>query len=158
MLRWITLAGVQFQQSEMMKLCFIIFVGYLICKRNDTMKHFWNGFVPIICTFIPVLALLYVQEHLSAMMITAVILFVLLLIGGARFIHLGLAGAGGVAMAMMYVFSTEFRKRRLLIFFDPWQDSLGSGWQIIQSLYAISSRRNFWSWTWSRCSEVYVYF
>ena len=39
----------------------------------------------------------------------------------------------------MYAFSTDFRRRRLMIFLDPWQDSLGGGWQIIQSLYAISS-------------------
>ena len=142
----------------MMKLCFIIFVAYLICKRNENMKQFWNGFVPIICTFVPVLALLFVQEHLSAMLITAVILFVLLVIGGARYIHMGLAGAGGITMAMMYVFSTEFRRKRLLIFFDPWQDALGTGWQIIQSLYAISSRRYLWCRFRSRRSKIYVYF
>ena len=64
---------------------------------------------------------------------------------------------GGGAMAFMYVFSTEFRKRRLLIFFDPWQDALGGGWQIIQSLYAISSRRLIWSRSWTRRSKVHVY-
>jgi cell division protein FtsW len=39
----------------------------------------------------------------------------------------------------MYAFSTDFRRKRLMIFLDPWQDSLESGWQIIQSLYAITS-------------------
>ena len=121
------------------------------------MKKLWTGFVPIVCAFVPVLALLLVQEHLSAMMITAVILAVILLVGGANIFYLLLAGVGGSALAGMYAFSTEFRRRRLMIFLDPWQDSLGSGWQIIQSLYAISSRWNFWCGIRSRCSKIYVY-
>ena len=121
------------------------------------MRKLWTGFVPIVCTFVPVLALLLVQEHLSAMMITAVILAVLLLVGGANLFYLLLSGVGGAALAGMYAFSTEFRRRRLMIFLDPWQDSLGSGWQIIQSLYAISTRWYFWRRTWTRRSKVYVY-
>lgn len=63
----------------------------------------------------------------------------MLFIAGAKIIHLMLVSGMGIAAAAMYVFSTEFRKQRLLIFLDPWQDSLGKGWQIIQSLYALSS-------------------
>lgn len=138
-LRWIKIFGIQFQPSEIMKICFIILVAYLICKKSDEIKKFWAGLVPILFTFVPVLALLYVQEHLSAMMITAVILFVLLLIGGARIFHLIPVGIAGIVGAGLYTFSSDFRRRRLLTFLDPWQDSLDSGWQIIQSLYAISS-------------------
>ena len=138
-LRWINLAGIQFQPSEIMKVCFILLVAYLIYKRIDYIKQFWTGLVPILFTFIPVLGLLYVQEHLSAMMITAIILVSLLLIGGARFIHLLPIGVGGFVAALIYAFSTEFRKVRLLMFLDPWQDYYGGGWQIIQSLYAIAS-------------------
>ena len=138
-LRWIKLFGVQFQPSEIMKICFIIFVAYLICKKGDKIKEWWNGIVAIMFWFLPVLGLLYIQDHLSAMMITAVILFMLLFVGRARIIHLIPVGIAGVAGAAVYALSSEFRLRRLLIFRDPWQDSLGAGWQIIQSLYAIAS-------------------
>ena len=138
-LRWIRLFGVQFQPSEIMKICFIIFVAYLICKKGDKVKEFWNGIVAISSSFLLVLGLLYVQDHLSAMMIMAVILFVLLFVGRARIIHLIPVGIAGVVGATVYALSSEFRLRRLLIFRDPWQDSLGAGWQIIQSLYAIAS-------------------
>ncbi len=138
-LRWIRLFGVQFQPSEIMKICFIIFVAYLICKKGDKVKEFWNGIVAISSSFLLVLGLLYVQDHLSAMMIMAVILFVLLFVGRARIIHLIPIGIAGVVGAAAYALSSEFRLRRLLIFRDPWQDSLGAGWQIIQSLYAIAS-------------------
>lgn len=138
-LRWIKLAGVQFQPSEIMKVCFIILVAYLITKKGDGIKVFWAGLVPVLCTFVPVLGLLYIQEHLSAMMIMAVIFITMLAVGGARWIHLLLISLSGATGVGMFVFSSDFRRRRLLMFLDPWQDSLGSGWQIIQSLYAISS-------------------
>ena len=137
--RWIKLAGIQFQPSEAMKVCFIIFFAYLICKKEDDIRKFWLGLVPVLVSAIPIFGLLVVQEHLSAMMITAVIIAVMLLVAGARIFHLIPIGVGGISAAVMYAFSTEFRRRRLMIFLDPWQDSLGSGWQIIQGLYAISS-------------------
>ncbi len=156
-LRWIRLFGVQFQPSELMKICFIILLAYLICKNGDEIKKFWAGLVPVLFSFVFVLAFLYVQEHLSAMMIMAVILMALLLVGGARIFHLIPVGLAGIFGAGLYAVSSEFRLKRLLIFRDPWQDYLGSGWQIIQSLYAISSRRYIWCWPWSRCSKIYVY-
>ena len=138
-LRWVKIAGVQFQPSEAMKVCFIIFFAYLVCKKGDEIRKFWVGLVPVLVSALPIFALLVVQEHLSAMMITAVIIAIMLVVAGARFFHLIPIGAGGIAAAGMYAFSTEFRRRRLMIFLDPWQDSLGSGWQIIQSIYAIST-------------------
>ena len=138
-LRWINIAGIQFQPSEVMKICFIVFLGYIICKRFDYIKNFWLGLVPIFFTVIPILGLLVVQEHLSAMMIIGVILLSMILVAGARYIHLLPIGRGGVAAVAAYALSSAFRKKRLLMFLDPWQDSLGGGWQIIQSLYAIAS-------------------
>lgn len=138
-LRWINLGGLQFQPSEIMKVCFIILIAYCICKRQDDIKKFWNGLIPILFFSVPVFILLVVQEHLSAMMIIAVILFSMLLIGGVRLFHLFPVVLSGIAAAAMYAFSSPFRRDRLMIFTDPWQDPLGKGWQIIQSLYAISS-------------------
>ncbi len=138
-LRWANLGGIQFQPSEIMKVCFIIFVAYLICQKFDDIKKFWVGLVPVMFSIIPVLGLLVIQEHLSAMMIIAFVFGVMLLIGGARIFHLFPIMVSGIAAAGMYAFSSPFRRQRLMIFTDPWQDSLGKGWQIIQSLYAIAS-------------------
>ena len=138
-LRWANLAGIQFQPSEIMKVCFIIFVAYLICQKFDDIKKFWVGLVPVLFSIIPVLGFLVVQEHLSAMLIIAFVFGVMLLIGGARIFHLFPIMVSGIAAAGMYAFSSPFRRQRLMIFTDPWQDSLGKGWQIIQSLYAIAS-------------------
>ena len=73
------------------------------------------------------------------MMITAVIIAVMIFIAGARIPHLiPLGGAAGAA-AFLYAYTSEFRRKRLMIFLDPWQDPRNNGWHIIQSLYAIGS-------------------
>ena len=137
--RWINLGGIQFQPSEIMKVCFIIFLGYLICKREDKIKKFWEGLVPLCVAIMPILGLLVYQEHLSGMMIIAVVFFAMLVVGGIRLYQLFPVGLAGIAAAGIYAFGSAFRRKRMLMFLDPWQDSLGGGWQIIQSLYAISS-------------------
>ncbi len=141
-LRWIKLggaSGIQFQPSEIMKVCIIVLLAYLICKKGEEIKKFWNGIIPIAFSLIPVAGLLVVQEHLSAMMIITVITACMLIVGGARFIHLLPIGLGGVGAIIAYALSSPFRLKRILLFMDPWQDTLGGGWQIIQSLYAIAS-------------------
>lgn len=136
--RWINIAGLQFQPSEIMKVCFIILIAYLICKRQDDIKKFWNGLIPILFAAAFAFGLLVLQEHLSAMMILAVILVIMLLVGGVRYIHMFPVVVSGIAGVLMYIFSSPFRRQRFMIFLDPWSDR-DAGWQIVQSLYAIAS-------------------
>ena len=136
--RWLNIAGIQFQPSEIMKICFIVLIAYLICKKQDDIKKFWNGLIPIMFAAAPVFGLLVLQEHLSAMMIIAGILFIMLLIGGVKVFHLFPIVLSGIAGVVMYIFSSPFRRQRFMIFLDPWSDR-DAGWQIVQSLYAIAS-------------------
>lgn len=53
--RWIVISGIQFQPSEIMKVCFVVFIAYLICKRNESVSKFWSGLVPILFAALPVL-------------------------------------------------------------------------------------------------------
>ena len=59
--RWIVISGIQFQPSEIMKVCFVIFVAYLICSREDrgeSISKFWSGLVPVLCAAVPVLRII----------------------------------------------------------------------------------------------------
>lgn len=138
-LRWIKIAGIQFQPSEIMKIGLILILATLIAKDPSRIKKFWSGLVPILCTALPVFGLLVIQDHLSAMMITAVIVAVIIFAAGAKIIHLLPIGGVAGAAAFLYAYTSEFRRKRLMIFLDPWQDPQNNGWQIIQSLYAIGS-------------------
>lgn len=149
--RWVAFPGLgQFQPSELTKIGLIIFyAGYLADNKNE-LRDFWKGFIKPLCFLIPPIAILYlVQNHLSASLIIAMIACIMMIIAGARMLHFigaGLVGGAGIGAYILYKLtsaSTEgsgsFRITRILSFLDPWADAQGSGWQVIQSLYAIGS-------------------
>ncbi len=137
--RWIKIAGIQFQPSEIMKIALIIFMSATISKNPKRLKKFWRGLMPYLILVGFIAFLLLLEPHMSATVIIVVIAGSILLVGGVKLWHIlpfiPLAGIAGYVLSKV----EEYRWKRLIIFMDPWKDPLGDGWQIIQSLYAIGS-------------------
>ena len=145
--RWIDLGFISFQPSELAKIALIIFYASLLTNNKERLDKLWGGFFYPIAFLLPIIAILIgVQNHLSATVLIVMIVAVMMLMAGSRlryFLSFGLAGAGigGVAL-LLYARITgsgSFRIQRLVTFMNPFADTQGSGWQIIQSLYAIGS-------------------
>lgn len=146
--RWINVPGIgQIQPSELTKIGMIIFyAGYLTDHKNE-LKDFWRGFVkPLVFFLLPPVAILYlVQNHLSVCLVIGSVTFVMMLMAGCRLLHFIGTGIAGVAAIALYLIkgatgSTDsFRLDRIQTFFDPWSDATGTGYQMVQSLYAIGS-------------------
>lgn len=147
--RWIAVPGIgQFQPSELTKIGLIVFfAGYLSDHKNE-MKDFWKGFVRPFCFILPPIAILFfIQNHLSASLIIAMITCVMMIIAGARMLHFisaGFVGGGAVGAYLVYKITSSggegnFRINRIISFLDPWADATDTGWQVVQSLYAIGS-------------------
>ena len=147
--RWFMLPGLgQFQPSELTKIGLIIFyAGYLSDHKNE-MKDFWKGFVRPFCFILPPIAILYfIQNHLSASLIIAMITCVIMIMAGARMLHFicsGIAVGGSAVAYLVYKITSssggdDFRISRIISFLDPWADAADTGWQVVQSLYAIGS-------------------
>lgn len=149
--RWISLGFGQFQPSELTKIGMIIFyAGYLTDHKAD-LRSFKKGFViPLLYIIPPVAIALFIQNHLSVGVVMSAITVVMMLMAGCRllyFIITGLVVGGSGITALMAYFSmagdsagdANFRIGRILNYMDPWQDPTGTGWQTIQSLYAIGS-------------------
>lgn len=149
--RWVAFPGIgQFQPSELTKIGLIIFFAGYLSDHKDELRDFWKGFVKPLCFLIPPIGILYlVQNHLSASMIIAMIACIMMIIAGARMLHFISAGAiGGAGLGALLIYkitngaaqgSDSFRMGRILSFLNPWEDPQGTGWQVIQSLYAIGS-------------------
>lgn len=145
--RWIDLGFISFQPSELAKIGLIIFYAALLTNNRDRLRTLWGGFFYPIAFLLPVIAILIgIQNHLSATVLIVLIVAVMMLMAGSRlryFLSFGLAGAGLGGMALLaYAKLTGaglFRIQRLVTFLNPFADTQGSGWQIIQSLYAIGS-------------------
>ena len=145
--RWIDLGFISFQPSELAKIGLIIFYAMLLTMNKERLNKFWGGFLYPFLYLLPVIGILVgVQNHLSATLLIVMIVSVMMLMAGSRlryFLTVGLAGAGtGLAGLLLYAQITHegfFRIQRLITFMNPFADKQNTGWQIIQSLYAIGS-------------------
>lgn len=146
--RWINLPVVSsFQPSELTKIGLIVFFAVYLTKHKDELRNIWKGFIkPFLILSVPILVLLGVQSHLSASVIIILVVSVMMIVAGSRvahFVSFGLVGAGA-GISLMYILAKFFdigayRLTRITSFLNPWEDAQDSGWQIIQSLYAIGS-------------------
>ena len=125
----------------------IIFFASLLTKNKDRLGEMWKGFFYPIMFLLPIIAILVgVQNHLSATILIILIVSVMMLMSGTKlryFLTFGTAGAGlGATALFLYAKLTGkglFRITRLITFLDPFADVQDTGWQIVQSLYAIGS-------------------
>jgi len=136
-LRWIRIGPVSFQPSELAKLALVIFLaGYLSGGR--AVRQFWRGLAPA-CAVAGLLILLVGLEDFGTAALLAVLTGALLLVGGARLVHLGLLACPALAALAALVVFWPYRVHRLVSFLDPWANPGGSGYHAIQSLITVAS-------------------
>ena len=149
--RWIYVTEtLSFQPSEVVKLLMIVFYAGILVKDRDELGSYTKGFIKHICLLAPIIGLLLLQPHFSASIVIIGICSIMMIMAGCKFWQFaatGLVGicAGGGIATVLYLASEWFRNKfqyivtRFITFTDPWKDATDSGWQIIQSLYAIGS-------------------
>ena len=144
--RWVNLGFAQFQPSELTKIGLIIFyAGYLSDHKND-LTDFKKGFIKPLLFVIPPIGILFgVQNHLSVSLIIAIITVTMMVMAGCRLSHfanigiVGVSGLAGLVGLLQVSGKGGFRLDRIATYFDPWSDAQGTGYQMVQSLYAIGS-------------------
>lgn len=134
---WFGIGSFGIQPSEFTKLALIIFTSKYLMNNEKNMKNIKKGVLPILCVLIFVFGLIMLQPDFGTGMIIVVSIIGLLFVGGVSmkfFIGLGIIGVLGITGLIIIA---PYRLARILSFLNPWSDPLGSGFQIIQSLYAI---------------------
>ncbi|MBR5613721.1 MAG: putative lipid II flippase FtsW [Clostridia bacterium] len=136
--RWIYIGPINFQPSEVAKIATIIFFSYSLSMNYKELDKF-SIFIMYIA-IIGVMALIIMMEpHFSCTMLIAATACILLLVAGAKMTHFMALGLCAVPAIVLMVAKAPYRLARVVTFLDPFQDIQGSGWQIVQSLYAIGS-------------------
>lgn len=136
--RWLDVAGISIQPSEIAKFSLILFLADSIAN-NKRMKSFKYGILPYIILIGIVCGLIILQPNFSMVINICLLVFVMLFVGGARGRHLTFLAGSGVAAGVGLMIAAPYRMKRFLIFLDPFQDPLGDGFQLVQSLYAVGS-------------------
>jgi cell division protein FtsW len=137
--RWLTLPGFAFQPAELAKLAVVIYLAHSMSKKEERIQSFSIGVLPHLIVGGALLGLLLLEPDFGTAVILAVLLYMMLFIGGARIPHLLATGLLALPVLIYVMMTAEYRLRRLLTFMDPWRDASNSGFQIIQSLIAFGS-------------------
>ena len=137
--RWINLAGIQFQPSEIAKFTMILLFAKLTRGFGEDTKKFRYGVLGFGGALLGILIPLALEKHLSAIMLMGMVAVVMMFVAGTSPKWL-LAGAGcAAAFVVIYISFMGYAGDRVTAWLHPEQDPGDTGYQILQSLYAIGS-------------------
>ena len=139
--RWIKITeSFSFQPSEIVKFLMIVFYAGILTRDRDELGNFWMGLVKHICMLAPIIVLLLLEPHFSVSIVILGTCCIMMIMAGCKFWQFASAGISiGVPAIVGMVMMADYRLARVTTFLNPWSDPTDSGWQIIQSLYAIGS-------------------
>ena len=137
--RWINIAGLQFQPSEIAKFTMILLFARLTREFGRSARQFRYGVLGFGAALLGILLPLALEKHLSAIMLMGMVAVVMMFVAGTHPKWL-LAGAGAAALfVVVYISLMGYAGDRVTAWLHPELDPTDTGYQILQSLYAIGS-------------------
>lgn len=137
--RWLNIAGMSFQPSELSKYAAILFLATALSYRGKRIGDFFRGVLPLLIVPAFFFLLILEQPNLSTAMSILIVSGMMILIAGAKWKHLGILGVLGAAAGIFYAWSEPYRRERLLSFTNPFAKMSDEGYQLAQSLIAFGS-------------------
>lgn len=138
-LRWVGLGPLRFQPVEIVKVLLVFYLAGYIATNETSLHEFKRGVLIPLCTMGLVWALLLAQPDFGSAAVLALLAVTVIFACGGSIKYL--IGGGGILLigaASLVIFS-PYRLRRIFGFLDPFKDSSGQGYQLIQSLIAIGN-------------------
>ncbi|MFC4617257.1 stage V sporulation protein E [Camelliibacillus cellulosilyticus] len=134
---WLGVGAFSIQPSEFMKMAMIIFLAKYLSENQKYIPTVKKGLFPSLTLVFLAFGLIMLQPDLGTGTVLVATCFTMLFTAGARIKHFIFLGSIGLIGLAGLILSAPYRIKRITSFLDPWSDQLGSGFQIIQSLYAI---------------------
>lgn len=134
---WFGIGSFGIQPSEAAKLGLIIFTSKFLSNSEQYIKSFKKGVLPILSITLLIFGLIMLQPDLGTGVILVMSIIALLFIAGVNMKFFFISGIIGLIGIIILILIAPYRMDRITSFVDPWSDALGTGFQIIQSLYAI---------------------
>jgi cell division protein FtsW len=137
--RWFGVGGFGIQPSELAKMAAILFTALILERRRTRINELSYSLLPIALIVGALVGLILLEPDFGTAVSLLLVVSVMVFAAGISYRYL--FGAALLALPALYVIlmQADYRRRRLLIFMDPWSDPLGDGFQIIQSLIAVGT-------------------
>jgi len=137
--RWIVLGPAQIQPSEIGKLSLVLFLAYLMARREAQVNDLVGTIIPCAVVVGQLALLVYLQPDLGTAAIYILLAIVLLFLAGLRWKYLLVSGGACAVAIGLLILQAPYRVRRILSFMNPDDDPLGAGFQVRQSILAVAS-------------------
>jgi cell division protein FtsW len=135
--RWITLPLFSIQPSELAKLALILFLAYFLEKRSGQVNDVSYTLVPVAIIVCLLVGLIVPQPDLGTALSLLIVSVILLFVAGLDLKWLAVSFLAALPGLYLLIFRVKWRRDRMLAFLNPWDDPLGKGFQIIQSLISV---------------------
>lgn len=137
--RWISVGGIQFQPSEIAKFAMIVAIARLSGQFGPRTEEFRFGVLGFGAALLGLLVPLALEKHLSAIMLMGMVAAAMMFLAGTRMRYLLMGAAAAVCFVLVYVSLMGYAGDRVSAWLHPEGDPSDTGYQILQSLYAIGS-------------------
>lgn len=137
--RWISIGGIQFQPSEIAKFTMILLFARLTKGFGGEAKKFRYGVLGFGGALLGILVPLALEKHLSAIMLMGMVAVVMMFVAGTHPKWLVMGAAAAAVFVVVYISLMGYAGDRVTAWLHPEQDPADTGYQILQSLYAIGS-------------------
>jgi cell division protein FtsW len=137
--RWFSYGPVSFEPSEFAKLALIVLLARMFADREDGARSMRHAGAPALFAVGICFALVLKQPDLGTASLFVITAFVVMFAAGAKPQHLLLEVLIAIPAMAAFIFSSAYRRDRAMAFLHPFKDPQGTGYHIIQSLYALGS-------------------
>ncbi len=135
--RWISFGAFSIQPLEFTKIALVLYLAYFMSEKQDKFDDFTLGVLPPFLVTMFLCALVIAQPDFGGAIVLSLILFFMCLVGGTRFLYLFFACLVISLLAAVFLLTSSYRMQRVFAYLDPFKDALDSGYQLVQSLYAL---------------------
>jgi len=139
--RWLKLGPITIMPGELAKLAAIIFIARFLSDKPERIKSITQGILPCVVVAGVLGVLIIKQPNLSTAITVVGIILAMMLVAGMKWRYVIGAGSVGIAgiLSIILFMKDSYWYQRLAIVLDPFQDPLGDGYQVVQSLLALGS-------------------
>lgn len=137
--RWIRFPGFSFQPSEIAKVALPIFLAYFLTKNENLVGEIRETVLPCAGVLTVLCGLIFLEPDLGTVIVLCAVFVSIYFIAGAKILHLAAVSAILLFSGILALVLAPWRFERLMAFLDPFAKSDTSGYQVVQSLYAIGS-------------------
>jgi cell division protein FtsW len=137
--RWFSVGGLGIQPSELAKLSAIVFIAALLERRMHRINEVRYALLPIAGLVVMLVGLILLEPDFGTAMVLVLIAGVMVFAAGLSYVTIVGSALLALPVIAALVMSSDYRRRRVFAFLNPWEDPLGDGFQVIQSLVAVGT-------------------